>query len=387
MKRMEIRPSWVFSNEAGDEVDHRLFDLLRAVHESGKLTSAARRVAISYRHAWNILMRWSEFFGADLVVLEQGRGAKLSPLGEKLIWAEARARARLLPQLENIASELNLEISRMLAEHSPTLRIHASYGYAVAQLPELLRRHTRIGLDLQYLSAADALASLARGACDIAGFHVPEGERGARAVAEYRNWLDPANQCLIFLVHRQQGIFVQAHNPKNIQSIDALARPDVRFINRQRGSGTRLLLETILEETGLDPRRINGWPNEEYTHAAVAAHVASGMADAGFGVEAAAHHFKLDFVPVASERYYLLTRRETLAYPSVQELLRLLRGREFEELTRSLPGYRADRSGEILELAHALPWLADRNAARGTGQQTSSRGARRRSRGTDAVSG
>jgi molybdate transport repressor ModE-like protein len=359
MKRMEIRPAWVFSNEAGEEVDHRLFALLRAVHESGKLTAAARRVDISYRHAWNIIARWSEFFGADLVTLEQGRGAKLSPLGEKLVWAEARARARLLPQLENIASELNLEISRALAEHSPMLRIHASYGYAVAQLPELLRRHTRTGLDLQYLSAADALASLGRGACDIAGFHVPEGDRGARAVAEYRNWLDPASQCLIFLVHRQQGIFVKPDNPKRIGSIPALARPDVRFINRQRGSGTRLLLETILEEEGVEPQRINGWLNEEYTHAAVAAYVASGMADAGFGVEAAARQFDLDFVPVASERYFLLTRRETLAYPSVQELLGLLRGPQFEELTRLLPGYRADRSGEILELTQAFPWLAE----------------------------
>jgi molybdate transport repressor ModE-like protein len=384
MKRMEIRPAWVFSNEAGEEVDHRLFDLLHAVHESGKLTVAAQRVAISYRHAWNIIARWSAFFGADLVVLEQGRGARLSPLGEKLIWAEARARARLLPQLENIASELNLEISRALAEHSPTLRIHASYGYAVAQLPELLRRHTSIGLDLQYLSAADALASLARGACDIAGFHVPEGERGARAVAEYRSWLSPATQTLIFLVHRQQGIFVKPGNPKRIDSIAALMRAEVRFINRQRGSGTRLLLETLLDELGLDARAINGWPNVEYTHAAVAAYVASGMADAGFGVEAAARHFHLDFVPVASERYFLLARRETLAYPSVQELLRLLRGPEFEELTRALPGYRADRAGEIMELSQALPGLAERVGARAGDPQRAAHRARRRPKGEAA---
>ena len=359
MTRMEIRPAWVFSNEAGEEVDHRLFDLLHAVHNSGKLTAAAKQAGMSYRHAWNIIARWSQFFGSDLVLLEQGRGAKLSALGEKLVWAEARARARLLPQLENIASELNLELSRVLAEHSPTLRIHASYGYAVAQLPELLRRHTRIGLDLQYLSAADSLASLARGACDMAGFHVPEGERGARAVAEYRNWLDPTKQILIFLVHRQQGIFVRPGNPKRIGAVAALTRPEVRFVNRQRGSGTRLLLETLLEENGLAPRAINGWLDEEYTHAAVAAYVASGMADAGFGVEAAARQFQLDFVPVASERYMLLTGRDTLAFPSVQELLRLLRGPEFEELTRALPGYRAERAGEIMELTEAFPWLAD----------------------------
>lgn len=373
MTRMEIRPAWVFSNEAGEEVDHRLFDLLHAVHDTGKLTAAAKQAGMSYRHAWNIIALWSQFFGSDLVLLEQGRGARLSPLGEKLVWAEARARARLLPQLENIASELNLELSRVLAEHSPTLRIHASYGYAVAQLPELLRRHTRIGLDLQYLSAADSLASLARGACDMAGFHVPEGDRGARAVAEYRNWLDPTKQILIFLVHRQQGVFVRPGNPKRIGSVAALTRPDVRFINRQRGSGTRLLLETLLEENGLAPRAINGWLDEEYTHAAVAAYVASGMADAGFGVEAAARQFQLDFVPVASERYMLLTGRDTLAFPSVQELLRLLRGPEFEELTRALPGYRAERAGEIMELTEAFPWLADT-----TGPQSTRRSARRR---------
>ena len=358
MTRIEIRPSWVFSNEAGEEVDHRLFGLLHAIHETGKLTAAAQRVGLSYRHAWNVIGRWTQFFGAELVQLEQGRGARLSSLGEKLVWAEARAHARMLPQLENVASELNLEIGRIVAENRSTLRIHASYGYAVAQLPELLRRHSRIALDLQYLSAADALASLARGACDIAGFHVPDGERGERAVAEYRNWLDPAGQQLIYLVHRRQGLFVKPGNPKRVRGLAALARAGVKFVNRQRGSGTRLLLETMLAEEGISPRDIDGWMNEEYTHAAVAAYVASGMADAGFGVHAAAQRFELDFVPLAWERYFLLCDRRTLAYPAVQELLRLLRGPQFAELTANLPGYRAQSAGQLSELADAFPWLA-----------------------------
>jgi molybdate transport repressor ModE-like protein len=359
MTRIEIRPSWVFSNEAGEEVDHRLFGLLHAIHETGKLTAAAQRVGLSYRHAWNVIGRWSQFFGADLVQLEQGRGARLSSLGEKLIWAEARAHARLLPQLENVASELNLEIGRIVQENRSTLRIHASYGYAVAQLPELLRRHSRIALDLQYLSAADALASLARGACDIAGFHVPEGERGERAIAEYRNWLDPSAQQLIYLVHRRQGLFVKPGNPRKIDGLPALTRAGVKFVNRQRGSGTRLLLETMLAEQGIAARDIDGWLNEEYTHAAVAAYVASGMADAGFGVHAAAQHFALDFVPLAWERYFLLCERRTLAYSAVQELLRLLRGPEFGELTANLPGYRAQSAGGLIELVEAFPWLND----------------------------
>ena len=366
MKRIEIRPSWVFSNEAGEEVDHQLFTLLHAVHNAGKLTLAAKRVDLSYRHAWNIIAKWLQFFGSPLVQLEQGRGARLSPLGQKLVWAEARAVARLLPQLENIASELNLEINRVMAESSPTLRLHASYGYAVAQIPELLRRHSKIALDLQYLSAADALASLARGACDIAGFHVPEGERGARAIAQYRNWLDASEQQLIYLVRRQQGLFVGADNPKGITSLSDLRRRGVRFVNRQRGSGTRLLFDTLLEEQGMDPRAIDGYVTEEYTHAAVAAYVASGMADVGLGVEPAARQFNLGFVPIATERYFLICSRQTLQYPWVQEVLRLMRGPEFQELVASLPGYLADRSGETMELTDAFPWLATtRMRARG----------------------
>ena len=369
MKRIEIRPSWVFSNETGEEVDHQLFTLLHAVHEAGKLTLAAKRVDLSYRHAWNIIAKWSRFFGSPLVQLEQGRGARLSPLGQKLVWAEARAVARLLPQLENIASELNLEINRVMAESSPTLRLHASYGYAVAQIPELLRRHSKIALDLQYLSAADALASLARGACDIAGFHVPEGERGARAIAQYRNWLDPSEQQLIYLVRRQQGLFVGPGNPKGIAGLADLRRRGVRFVNRQRGSGTRLLFDTLLEEQGMDPQTIDGYVTEEYTHAAVAAYVASGMADVGLGVEPAARQFNLGFVPIATERYFLICSRQTLQYPWVQEVLRLMRGPEFQELVASLPGYIADRSGETMELTDAFPWLATtRMRARGRGK-------------------
>jgi len=366
MKRIEIRPSWVFSNEVGEEVDHQLFTLLHAVHDTGKLTLAAKRVDLSYRHAWNIIAKWSQFFGSPLVQLEQGRGARLSVLGQKLVWAEARAVARLLPQLENIASELNLEINRVMAESSPTLRLHASYGYAVAQIPELLRRHSKIALDLQYLSAADALASLARGACDIAGFHVPEGERGARAIAQYRNWLDASGQQLVYLVRRQQGLYVGPGNPKGITTLADLRRRGVRFVNRQRGSGTRLLFDTLLEEQGTDPTAIDGYLTEEYTHAAVAAYVASGMADVGLGVEPAARQFNLDFVPIATERYFLICARQTLQYPWVQEMLQLMRGPEFHELVAALPGYVADRAGEIMELTDAFPWLATtRMRARG----------------------
>lgn len=361
MPQIEIRPAWVFRDQtSGRHLDPQLFALLEAIHETGKLTLAAERIGMSYRHAWNNIGKWSDFFGAPLVLLEKGRGAKLSPLGEKLLWAQARARARLSPQLENLASELNLEIKRALAHSNPILRLHASYGYAVAELPDLLRSDPRIELDLQYLPAADALASLARGACDLAGFHVPEGLLGTRALELYGQWIDRRAHRLVYLVRRQQGLFLQPGNPKGIRGLADLARKEVRFVNRNRGSGTRLLLDTLLQQAGIDAGAIYGYANEEYTHAAVAAYVASGMADAGMGVEPPAREFKLDFLPLAAERYFLIGRSETFDYPMAEVVLDLLRGPAFKSRVARLAGYSAERSGEVTTVEEAFPWMAGR---------------------------
>lgn len=355
MSKILVRPAWLVSNEAGEELDQQLFPVLQAIHDAGKLTVAAAKAGLSYRHAWNLIGRWSEFFGSPLVNLERGRGTTLTPLGEKLLWAEQRINARLAPQLESLASELNLEISKLVTTARSTLRIHASHGFAVAKLPELLRAHSLIQLDLRYLGAQESLASLARGACDFGGFHVPEGKLGEQALAQYAKWLLPDKQKLIHLVTRTQGLFLARGNPKNIRSFSDLGRPGVAFINRQRGSGTRLLIDQLLEEAGVDHQRLDGYQTEEFTHAAIAAYVASGMADAGFGVEPAARQFALDFLPMAKERYFLICRNETLDLPESRELIGLLRGQAFLDLIAGLPGYSAPRAGQVDSIAEAFP--------------------------------
>jgi molybdate-binding protein len=122
------------------------------------------------------------------------------------------------------------------------------------------------------------------------------------------------------------------------------------FINRQRGSGTRLLIDQLIEEAGVDHQRLEGYQTEEFTHAAVAAYVGSGMADAGFGVEPPARQFNLDFIPIAKERYFLICRNESLDLPEVQELIELLRGPAFRELVAVLPGYTTPRAGEVASI-------------------------------------
>lgn len=347
MKQIRITPAWYFTDEAGNRLDPQLFELLQAIHQHEKLTRAARDVGISYRHAWNLLNKWGEFFGIALVEMQRGRGARLTTLGEKLLWAEQRVIARLGPQLESLGSELNLEIQQSLEGVKPVLRLHASHGYAVALLP---RFAGDFQLDLQYCNPRDALLALNRGACDLAGFHLPSVAIDARLITAYRRLLKPRSHRVIRFITRRQGLMVKPGNPCGIHGLEDLVRDDVRFINRQHESGTRALLDGLLREARLPVRRIRGYELEEYTHSAVAAYIAAGMADAGFGVEAAARQFGLEFLPQASENYLLVCHRRSLDEPKLQRFLAVIGSEAFRAAVDELPGYTPDDCGRVIEV-------------------------------------
>jgi molybdate transport repressor ModE-like protein len=358
VSKILIKPSWTFSSESGETVDPQLFRLLRAIHEAGKLTLAARQAKLSYRYAWDLLAKWGQFFGTPLVKMARGKGAELTGLGEKLLWAEQRSGASLYPQLENIASELNLVINRALKESETVLRIHASYGYAVEKLPALMREHGHAGVDLQYMASVAAVASLSRGECDLAGFHLPLGDLGMTLWEHYEKFLKPRQQRIIRLVVRTQGLIVPQGNPRRVTSLDDLRQPGLRFANRQQGSGTRILLDGLLRDRGIDTRGIHGYESGEFTHAAVAAFVASGMADAAFGIEPAARQFKLDFIPMVQERYLLACHKDSLRVPAIRELLALLQRPQFGELLGAVPGYAPDDPGTVAPMKEIFPWVA-----------------------------
>ncbi len=354
--KIRIVPTWSFRDECGRELDPQLFLLLRHIDSEGKLTHAARATGISYRHAWNQLNKWAEFFGTPLVELAKGRGARLTPLGAKLLWAEKRVIARLEPQLDNITSELNLELSRLLAGTRPRLRLHASHGYAVELLP---RFASTFELDLQYQNAVDALASLAREQCDLAGFHLPAQSTGPSLRTLPTDLLKPRAHRIIRFITRQQGLMLAAGNPLSIQGLADLCRDGIRFINREKDSGTRLLLDELLRHAGLPGSESLAMPGVEYTHSAIAAHVAAGMADAGFGVQAAASQFGLDFIPLAREHYLLACHQRTLQHPACQALLEMLHGEAFRAAVAALPGYDVRHCGDIIAPDALVDALAD----------------------------
>ena len=347
MIHIDIRPLWRIRSGEEREFDFRLIELLAGLDASAKLTQAAGRAGVSYRHAWNLIADWERFFGAPLVIKERGRGTKLSPLGKRLLLAGRRAQARLAPELANLASEFARSLNETLSEALPTVVIQASHDFAIAGLRDLAAE-AGISADLQYTGSFDALAALRRGECDVAGFHVPVGKLGTLLSQRYAEGLPLDRYSLVGFVTRTQGLMVRPGNPKGIKKVADLCRDDVRMLNRQRGSGTRALLEFMISTEGLDRARMQGYDHEEITHAAVAALIAGHQADVGFGVQAAAAQYRLDFVPICTERYLLACRTEDLEAPAMVTLLEQLRSRAFRDLVASLPGYEAPDAGAIL---------------------------------------
>jgi len=354
MFKVQIRPHWEISFHSEPPLDTAaLLSLLVAVQDTGSIAQAAKAVKLSYRYAWGLLRQAEELFGASLLHTERGRGTRLTALADKLVWADRRITARLSPMLESLSSELEAELGKMAEERLRMIRMDASHGFAVAALMVYLNKK-EMPVELRYRNSTDAVAALSRRECDLAGFHVPTGPFEQAAVAWYTRWLDPQQHCLIHLAVRHQGLFVAPGNPLAIAGLADLTRHDVRFVNRQIGSGTRMLLELMLEEAGVSTHAIGGYNSAEFTHSAVAAYIASGMADVGIGVRTAAQRFNLEFLPLVRERYFFAIRTDALSDPLVRQFISILQLPEYHARVNELTGYDAADTGTIMSLEQAF---------------------------------
>jgi molybdate transport repressor ModE-like protein len=358
MIRIKLQQQWTTKNNGLMDLDARLLPALEAIQTTGSVSQAAIRLKVSYRFLWGLILRWGDMLGSPLALLERGRGAKLTSFGDKLLWADKRIAARMSPLLDSVASELELELLPMIDQAT---RIHASHGFAVEALREELAASV-VPVELKYVGSREALMSLADGKCDLAGFHVPIGELEAQALQQFQPWIAQTGFILAELATRRQGLITAADNPKRIRHLKDLAKRKCRFVNRQIGSGTRVLFDLLLQQEKLDGEDIAGYDVVEYTHAAVAAFVASGMADVGFGIETGARRFGLHFIPLATERYFFLCRKENLNNPPVQAALQIMQSDHFKNKVNQLPGYAAENCGTIAEIDQVFPSVNGRHA-------------------------
>jgi putative molybdopterin biosynthesis protein len=348
-----LRCVWTFGPVAGRPEEAMLFELLAGIARAGSVATAARSAGVSYRNAWGLLRRWAERFGQPLAQMQRGRGSSLTRLGEELLKLDQETQKRLAPTLEAAARRMAQLLEKVGERNQARVAIHASHDLGLVRLRDLLTDTKRIHLDLKFHGSLDSLASLSRSECELAGFHVPSRPDPASRSA-FHQWLKPATMKLIRFVIREQGLIVEPGNPRKIRTLKGLTKPGVRFINRQDGSGTRLQFDQLLAQAGIDKAAISGYGSEEFTHLAVAATIAGGMANAGFGIRAAAVQYGLDFIPLATERYFLACRAEILNSSGLRAFVEVLRGPEFKKLVADLPGYDAAHAGEIAEVGEAL---------------------------------
>jgi len=213
---------------------------------------------------------------------------------------------------------------------------------------ELRAQSAYIHLSSSHVGSMGGLMAIKRGVCHVAGSHLLDETDGSYNLSYIKKLLPEVPVRLVHLVKRDQGLMVPPGNPKGIAGIEDLMRPDVRLINRQGGSGTRILLDNKLKQLGFAGDRISGYTNEAYTHMEVAVAVLSGAADVGLGIYAAAKALGLDFIPVVTEQYDLVIPAGHYESDIIQSMLAVIRSSAFLQRVTALGGYHTDDSGKVL---------------------------------------
>jgi putative molybdopterin biosynthesis protein len=242
---------------------------------------------------------------------------------------------------------VQVRLYRSLSEIEQTIFTIGSHDISLDVLAQFLAVHHR-RLASANVGSLGGLIALRRGEAHLAGSHLLDTQTGEFNLSYIREYLPGIPVKVIALVGRQQGLLVRRGNPKQIQALADLARPDITFINRQRGAGTRVLLDYQLDLKGIAASAIRGYNLEEYTHLAVAAAVASGRADTGLGIAAAAQALDLDFIPLFMERYDLIVPNQTYASVLLDPLWAVLQDPAFRIQVGSLPGYDVTPMGTLI---------------------------------------
>jgi putative molybdopterin biosynthesis protein len=352
--------------QRGASLGSPLFDLLSSVREGGSIQHAAQTLGCSYRFLWGALKKWEGVLGEPLIVWSRGQRARLTPFAERLLWAERRARIRMQPHIEALRADLALVLAEARDEQHQLLTVAASHGLALPILQQVADSTAALHLDVHFHGSLDSLRALNDGQCTVAGFPAPVLHSAAPTLAKaFKPLLKPGLHRLIGCLRRRQGLMLRREHAGTVRSLDDALRAPMRFVNRQPGSGTRLLVDHLMHEAGWSARPAEADHIEE-THVAAAACVASGAADVGVGIEAAAIEFGLHFVPLVEEEYFLVCLEPSLGQPAVQRLCAVLAGPHWRDRLATLPGYSpASAPGVALDVTEALPWWPGARARTG----------------------
>lgn len=282
----------------------------------------------------------------NLISSQLPRGA-----GNITTLTKADAVIRIPKNVEGISQneKVSARLLRPLSSIENTIVITGSHDNTLDLLADHIRQvNGDISISSSHVGSMGGLMAIKKGACHLAGAHLLDPEDGSYNISYIKKYLADQKVCLVNLVMRDQGLIVPKNNPKHIQTIEDLKDKGLQFINRQPGSGTRILFDYKLKCLGIDPGEIKGYENDEYTHMSVAVSVLSGRADAGLGIHAAARALDLDFIPVVTESYDLVIPERFFHTPKIQVLLETIQTKSFKDQVTALGGYGIQKTGTLL---------------------------------------
>ena len=282
--------------------------------------------------------------GARIVATPLPRGA-----GMITSITEADGIIRLPAHVDGLKDDtpVQAELLKPVSAVYKTVVAVGSHDNTLDLLADELRAKSRLSLSSSHVGSMGGLMAIKRGGCHLAGAHLLDTNDGSYNRSYVARFLPDTPVRLVNLVMRDQGLIIPKGNPKGLQGIEDLGRDDIAFINRQGGSGTRILLDYRLGQLGLTPGQIGGYQNEEFTHMAVAAAVLSGAADAGLGINAAARALNLDFIPVVTEQYDLVIPADIFESEMIQTILKIISRKEFQERVVAMGGYSTAHTGTV----------------------------------------
>ncbi len=326
--QIEVRPSLIVQSQGKNSVDLIwLSQLLKDIESGSSLVVASKRSGTSYRGAWGKLNEVEAALGMSLIVRTKGHGSKLTEFGSFLFKFIDEMQAGHLKYGHSYQETLLKEINQIQKAESARWKFLSSSDSIIQKAIREVK-----GFSLKIAGSGESLERLLNKEAHLAGYHVSD-KQSSKAIHQRLS----KNDIQIYpVMKRTQGFIVQKGNPLHIRSIDDLLNPKIRFINRQIGSGTRLLLDTLLMQEGIEPLDINGYLQEEFTHSAVANAILAGKADVGVGVKNIALENGLGFVPLKDEIFFIAMHGDMVQQPESSKLIRKIRS-----LSSDAPGYKA----------------------------------------------
>ncbi len=304
-------------------------NLLKSVEQGKTLAAAAKDLNVSYRTVWNELKEAEQELGCKFLDRIKGHGSRITPAGRLLISSLERLDLQLAGETQRLADDIGMKLANHIKKKFDQFIFCSSNDPLIELISPKFDE-----IEFETMGSGHALDRLLEEKASIAGFHVSDPQE----IKGIQDHLQRRNLTVVPLMQRVQGLILAKRNPLKIKSVRDLARPEVRFINRQKGAGTRLLLDRLLEREGLKTKQIKGYAHEEFTHNAIATSILAGQADAGMGLQYIAKEYGLHFIPIETETFYLAMKPQLRENKTIRAFIKSVQNH-----SNKSPGYQAIR--------------------------------------------